>query len=171
MLLAGVLLTAVARSAGIDPAKSSVIATFRQENVPVDAPFTTFSGHIDYDPAQPGAARASIQVTTASLDLGDPEYNAEVHKKAWLDSGAFPSASFVSSAVKPGEAGKFEATGTLTLKGRTRTLAVPVTAGRAGAATSFDGEFAISRKEFGIGGPEWDDVLDDTVRVRFHLVE
>ena len=28
-----------------------------------------------------------------------------------------------------------------------------------------------SRKAFGIGAPDWNDVVDDNVRVRFHLVE
>jgi hypothetical protein len=40
---------------------------------------------------------------------------------------------------------------------------------RAGHATSFDGSFDLSRKIFGIGDSSWEDVLDDKVRVRFHL--
>ena len=48
---------------------------------------------------------------------------------------------------------------------------MPVTVSKSGARTVFDGTLEISRKYFGIGDPEWDDVLDDKVRVRFHLVE
>jgi polyisoprenoid-binding protein YceI len=155
----------------IDPSKSTLIATFRQEKVPVDAPFKRFSGHIQYDSAQPSAARAMIQVQTGSFDMGSADYNAEVADKSWLDSKSYPTASFVSTAIKSEGTGKLEATGTLTLKGRMQTLTVPVSVGMLGTAMTFDGAFVISRKVFGIGTPDWNDVLDDAVRVRFHLVE
>ncbi len=162
---------AVAGDPSIDPRNSSIIATFRQENVPVDAPFKSFNGHIDYDPAQPGASKAALEVDTGSLDLGSPDYDAEIRKKSWLDSAGYPKASFISTAVKPDAPGHFNARGNLTLKGRTQTIVVPVAVSRSGANTVFEGAFEISRKYFGIGDPEWDDVLDDKVRVRFHLVE
>jgi polyisoprenoid-binding protein YceI len=67
--------------------------------------------------------------------------------------------------------GHFEATGTLTLKGKTLSISVPVTVGRVGSAQSFDGSLVISRKYFAIGEPDWSDVVDDKVNVKFHLVE
>jgi polyisoprenoid-binding protein YceI len=162
---------AAAGGANIDSAKSTLVVTFRQESVPVDAPFKRFNGHIDYDPAQPAASKAALEITTASLDLGAEDYNSEVRKKDWLDSGSYPTATFVSTAIKPGAAGHFDATGVLTLKGKTQTLTVPVAVSKSGAATSFDGELTISRNYFGIGDKEWNDVLDDKVRVKFHLIE
>jgi polyisoprenoid-binding protein YceI len=104
--------------------------------------------------------------------MGTAEYNAEVRKKAWLDSGTYPKATFISTSVKPGAAGQFTATGTLTLKGKSQTLTVPVTVTQAaGKPTVFDGAFEISRAYFVIGDKEWNDTVDDKVRVRFHLVE
>ncbi len=167
----GAALLGAAGNGAIDPAKSSIVVTFRQENVPVDAPFKQFNGHIDYDPAAPQAAKAALEVKTGSLDMGSDDYDAEVRKQAWLDSATFPTATFISTAIKPGAAGHFDATGTLTLKGKTQTLTVPVVAAKTGAATSFDGELTISRSYFNIGDKEWNDVLDDKVRVKFHLVE
>jgi polyisoprenoid-binding protein YceI len=165
----------VATAAGdpaVDASKSSIIATFRQEKVPVDAALKKFNGRIDYNPAQPNAAKAALEVETASLDLGSADYNAEVRKKEWLDSATYPKATFISTSVKPGAAGQFTATGTLTLKGKTQTLTVPVTVTQAaGKPTVFDGAFEISRAYFVIGDKEWADTVDDKVRVRFHLVE
>jgi polyisoprenoid-binding protein YceI len=164
----------VATAAGdptIDASKSSIIATFRQENVPVDAPLKKFNGRIDYNAAQPNAAKAALEVDTASLDIGSPDYNAEVQKKPWMDSATYPKASFISTSVKPGAAGHFDATGTLTLKGKTQTVTVPVTVSTAGSAMVFDGAFEISRGYFGIGDKEWNELVDDHVKVRFHLVE
>ena len=155
----------------IDATKSTVIATFKQENAPVDAPFKNFTGRIDYDPAAPLTAKATLEVQTGSLDLGASDYNDEIVKKSWFDSKTYPKAVFVSTAVKANGANQLQVTGNLTLKGKTATVTVPVTVSKAGAATLFDGAFELSRKAFAIGDPQWDDVLDDTVRVKFHLVE
>jgi polyisoprenoid-binding protein YceI len=146
--------------------KSTLTATFKQEGVAVDNPFTRFSGAIDYDPQNVAAATASIEVDMKSLDIGDPAYNAELAKKSWFDSNAFPKGVFKSTAIKPLAANRFEATGTLTIKGKVQTITVPVTVG----AGSFDGSFTLSRKAFGIGDPIWEDAIDDKVVVKFHLV-
>lgn len=165
-----VTLSTLAADSGIDVAKSTLIATFKQEGVPVDSPFKRFSGRIVYDPANVAGASASLDVETGSLDIGDEAYNAEVRKKEWFDSATYPKATFRSTAIKAGAAGKFEATGALTVKGRVLTVTVPVTVQKLGAVNAFDGTLIISRKAFGIGDPIWNDVVDDKVSVRFHLV-
>jgi len=169
--LGAALAAGAAGDAALDATKSSIVATFRQENVPVDAPFKKFTGHILYDPAQPGAGQAAIEVDTASFDLGSEDYNAEVRKKSWFDSATYPKATFVAGTIKPGGAGRFDATGTLTLKGKTLALTVPVAVARVGTTQTFDGTLTLSRKYFGIGDPEWNDVVDDKVSIKFHLVQ
>jgi len=160
----------VAAEAGLDAAHSTLVATFKQEGVAVDAPFHAFGGVIHFDPASPTTATAAIDVQTASFDIGDPAYNAEVAKPAWLDSGHFPQATFRSTAIRVLGPGKLEATGTLSLKGRALSVTVPIAQAGKGAQATFDGSLAISRKAFGIGDATWDDVLDDKVVVRFHVV-
>lgn len=170
LTLLAITALAVAADTNIDAARSGVIATFKQENVPVDAPFKKVSGHIDYDPAKPAAASATIEVDMASLDIGDEAYNAEVRKKSWFDSGTYPKASFHSTAIKPTAPGGFDATGTLSLKGKSTTITVPVNVKTVAGISTYSGSLAISRKAYGIGDPQWEDVLDDKVAIRFQLV-
>ena len=168
MLIAGTL-----SAAGLEVGPvggGSLTATFKQAGVAVESPFTRFSGSIDYDPGKVAAAVALIEVETASLDIGDPAFNAELAKKSWFDSAAHPIAVFRSTAIKPLAANRFEAVGTLAIKGRTQTIVVPVIVSQKPAGTVFDGTFSISRKAFGIGDPLWDEVLEDQVIVKFHLV-
>ena len=101
LLLASVLASAVAIAAPLktDPARSSVSATFKQMGVPVEAKFKQFSAQIDYDAAKPAASKASVEIQTASFDLGDPDYNKEVTKKEWFNAAQFPKASFVSTSI------------------------------------------------------------------------
>lgn len=150
--------------------KSRLTATFKQEGVAVENPFTKFTGVIDYDARNVAAATALIDVDMASLDLGDPAYSAELRKKSWFDSGTYPRGVFKSTAIKAVSASRFDATGTLTVKGRVLTITVPVTVATSAAGTVFDGSFVISRKAFGIGDPIWESAVDDKVTVKFHLV-
>jgi polyisoprenoid-binding protein YceI len=166
-LASGALIAAELRVSPV--AGSRVTATFRQMGVSVDTPFTRFAGSIHYDPQNAAASSAMIEVETASMDFGDPAYNGEVAKKAWFDSATYPKAVFRSTAIKAMGASKLEATGTLTIKGKTQTITVPVTVGSAPAGSTFDGSFTISRKAFGIGDAAWDGVLEDPVVVKFHL--
>lgn len=162
--------TALAADGNINLAQSSLVATFKQQHVPVDAAFKRFSGSIAYDAAKPAATVATLSVDMNSLDVGDDDSDAEVRKPAWFDSARFPQATFRSTAVTPGAAGHFEAVGTLTIKGKSQTITLTVTVQPMGGAHAFDGSFELSRKAFGIGDPVWEGALDDGVRVRFHLL-
>lgn len=159
-----------AASAPVDAGKSRITATFTQMDVPVDGRFSRFSGSVTYDAANVAASAAELIIDTASFDIGDEEYNAEVRKKEWFDTKAHPTATFKSSAIRPLGADRFEATGTLSLKGRTQTVKAPVSVKTEGATRRFEGELPISRAAFGLGDAEWNEVLEDKVLVKFVVV-
>ena len=150
--------------------QSTLVASFRQQSVTVDAPFKRFDGSIQYDPARPAETRATLHVDMSSLDVGDDDSDAEVRGAAWFDSAHYPQASFHSTLIKPGDAHHFDVTGELNIKGRTRLITVNVSVQPAAHGYAYDGSFALSRRDFGIGDPSWDAVLEDQVRVRFHLL-
>ena len=154
-----------------DPAKSTVAATFKQMNVPVDAKFKKFAAQIDFDAAKPANSKASLDVDIASFDLGDPEYNQEITKKEWFNAAQFPKASFVSTAMT-GDASKLNVTGKLTIKGKTADVSFPITVKKDGNAMVFDGALPIKRLAYNIGEGEWKDtstVADDVI-IKFHIV-
>ena len=124
-LALGALLLAPAL-AQVDAAKSSVIAVSKQMGVPVEGKFRRFSAQVSFDPAKPADGRASIEIDIASFDLGDADFNRETTKKEWFDAAKFPKATFVTTAIKPAGAGKFEAAGKLAIKGITRDVVAPV---------------------------------------------
>jgi len=177
LVLAGVtatsLVAAVVAHAQVDTGKSSVTATSKQMNVPVDGKFNKFTAQITFDPAKPAAGSANITIDTGSYDLGDAEYNKEVRGKEWFDSATFPTATFVSSAIAPaGTANRYKVTGKLTIKGKSQTVTVPVTVTQQGATETFDGSLPIKRSQFDVGTGEWKDtsVVADDVVIKFHIV-
>lgn len=153
----------------IDAPRSAVGVEFRQMNVPVEAPFRRFGGSVQFDPGQPAQARAHVEIDMSSFDVGDDDYNSEVLKPEWFDSAHFPKATFDASGLKPLGAGKYEAAGTLSIKGKSQNLKVPVTLEQRNGATVFSGSVPISRSYFNIGSTEWKDTVADQVLVKFRI--
>jgi polyisoprenoid-binding protein YceI len=171
VLLTGTTLLAAAVPLKTDVAHSSVSATFKQMNVPVESNFKRFSAQIDYDPTHPENATAKVDIDTASLDMGQADYNKEIAKKEWFNSAQYPKASFVSSSIKPAGAGKLAVTGKLTIKGKTQDVSFPLSVKAQGAQQVFEGQLPIHRLAFNIGEGEWKDtsmVADDVV-IKFRV--
>lgn len=156
----------------VDLAKSSIIATSKQMNVPVDGKFTKFTAQISFDPAKPTAGNAQFTIDVASYDLGDKEYNTQVAGPDWFDAKRYPSATFVSSAIAAVGGNKYTVSGKLTIKGKTQNVAIPVTVTQQAGTQVFDGALPIKRLQFDIGTGEWKDtsVVADEVTIKFHIV-
>jgi polyisoprenoid-binding protein YceI len=154
------------------PPESKISITFRQMGVPVDANFTKFSANLQFDPAQPAAASAQFSIDMASFDLGSPDYNKEVLKPVWFDVARHPTATFASSGMKVISPTQLEATGKLTIKGKTQEVRVPVNVKTTGDTQTFDGTLKIQRTAFEIGTGEWKDtsLVADEVVIQVHAV-
>ena len=168
-----VALPAIAATAlKTDATKSSVTITFKQLNVPVDAKFRKFNAQISYDAAKPETSKATVDIDIAGFDLGDAEYNKEVMKKEWFNAAQFPKASFVSSQIKAGAAGKLDVAGKLTIKGKTSDVSFPLTVKKEGTNQIFEGALPIKRLSYNIGEGEWKDtsMVADEVTIKFRVV-
>ena len=170
--LLGVSLVAGAVPLKTDPAKSRVSAVFKQMNVPVEAPFKKFAAAIDYDAAKPELAKASVEIDTASLDVGDADMNKEVAKKEWFNSVQFPKASFVSSGIKLSAPGILRVSGKLSIKGKVSEVSFPLTVKNEAGKYVFEGALPIKRLAWNIGEGEWKDtsMVADEVAIKFRVV-
>lgn len=152
--------------------KSSVTFTSRQMGVPVEGRFRKFNAALAFDPARPAQASARMDVDLASIDAGSKDANDEVAGKSWFNTKAFPTASFVTTGVKPLGGDRYEVAGKLTIKGRTQDVAAPATFRQEGGNGVFDGGFTLKRLDFAIGEGPWSDVsaVANEVQIRFHIV-
>lgn len=169
--LLGVALAATAAPLKTDAARSSVSAVFKQMNVPVESKFKKFSAAIDYDGARPELARASVEIDTASLDVGDADMNKEVAKKEWFNAAQFPKATFVSSSIKPAGAGKLTVAGKLTIKGKSSDVSFPLAVKTEAGKHVFEGALPIRRLAYNIGEGDWKDtsMVADEVVIKFRV--
>jgi polyisoprenoid-binding protein YceI len=164
-----------ATAAPIDTARSRLSVSFRQMNVPVEATFTRFGGDVSLDPSRPMQARAKLEIDPASfhMGVGAEDYAAEVRRKDWFDTARFPRASFVLTRVQALGSDRYEAVGTLEVKGRVADVTAALTLrSESGGNLVLEGSAPLRRLALGVGEGEWVDtsVVADEVIVRFRLV-
>jgi polyisoprenoid-binding protein YceI len=160
----------------IDPAKSSITFTGRQMGAPSKGRFKTFSAKINFDPAALAASTVEVTIDVASAETGNPDLDAELKKPKWFDAGRFPTARFVTTALRAKGAKSYEAAARLTLRDVTQDVVLPFT-----VETSRDGDrlvaravgdLVVSRAKFGIGQDEWRDtaIVADAVAIHIDIV-
>ncbi len=173
-VLIGAMLCTTAQAAPrvVDVASSEIGFKVTQMGVEVSGRFTRFDGAVELDPAKPDAASARINVDIASLSTGDTDADAVALEEAWLNQAVFPKASFESSKLKLLGGNRYEASGTLTIRGKARPLTVPLTIDKArDGSLNVTGTLKINRSDFAVGGGEWndDDLVANSVPVNFRL--
>lgn len=161
-----------AASFALQPDKSALTFVYKQMGVPVDGRFKKFSAAIDFDPAKPAAAKASIDVDLASIDTGLAEADEEVTGKNWFDVKNTPRAKFVSTAVKALGGNRYEASGKMTIHGHTQDVTAPFTFVAQGNAGTFEGSFVLKRADYGIGRGEWADfgTVANEIQIKFRFL-
>ncbi len=165
------LLATSAHAQKLIPTSSEIAFVSKQMGVPVEGRFKKFDAQLNFDPKKPEAGKLSFSIDTGSASMGAPEVDGELPKANWFGVAKFPKATFESSAIKATGAGRFDVTGTLTIKGNAHTVVVPVQLAQAGGTTTATGSFAIKRLVFRIGENEWADtsMVANDVQVKFRL--
>lgn len=156
----------------LQPGKSAIAFVFRQMNVPVEGSFRRFRGEVSFDPARPARAKARLEIDLASVDAGSDEANDAVIDKPWFNTAAFPTATFVVTAVRPVAGNRYEVEGKMSVKGRTVAVKAPAEFRQEGESGIFEGSLQIRRADFNIGEGSWAafDTVANEVQIRFKLV-
>ncbi|WP_260923579.1 YceI family protein [Novosphingobium sp. 9] len=124
---------------------------------PFAGTFSGASGSMQLDPADLSKTKLTVTIPTASVQTTSAKLTEELNSADWLDSGKFPTATFVATSVKPMGESMAMIEGSLTLHGVTK----PVMIGARffGAAQNpmskkdsigFLGRMVIHRSEFGV---------------------
>lgn len=148
---------------------------------------TGISGSVVFDAVQPAATKGRIVLDAASLTVGNPLMGEHLRSDQWLDVAKHPSIVFeaLSFANVRTQGAQIigDVTGTLTVKGVTREITVPVTlthlpdklGARVGDA-KVKGDllvlrtsFQINRSDFGIKAGEMTDKVAETITLSLSI--
>lgn len=114
-------------------------------------------GWLRFDPDDWSHAATELDIDLASLDMGDPEWNAAVLKPAFLDAARARYAHFVSTAVERTDDHHGVLHGQLTLRGVSRPVDLTFTFNRLArtifglhTVAGFSAHTTLDRTDFGI---------------------
>jgi polyisoprenoid-binding protein YceI len=153
------------------PGQSRIAFVSKQMGVPVEGQFSRFTVRLAFDPARPEASHAAVDIDLASVDAGSRDADNELMRPDWFDVGKYPMAHFESTRVRSLGGNRYEVRGTMTLKGRTATVAAPFTFTTSGRDGVIAGGFVLKRLAWGIGGGDWSDTdtVANPVRIKFRF--
>ncbi|WP_159808117.1 YceI family protein [Litoreibacter roseus] len=95
-------------------------------------------------------SRVEVIVDIASASFGDRLFDSVMLSPAWLDVGNHPEALFVADLIESSGAGLHTATGSLTLNGHERSLAVTIREVGASTDQTFNVSAQVQRLDFGM---------------------
>jgi len=157
----------------LDAARSELAFTGKQMGVPMDGQFKRFEARLDAEAAKAAEPRQiALTIELSSASLGSKELEVELAKIDWFGVAKFPQARFVSQSVRKVAADRWEAQGTMEIKGRSRPMTVPFTLQGSPAGLTASGTVPLRRLDFGIGDGEWADpsIVANEVAVKFRFV-
>lgn len=156
----------------VDHDKSRLLFQPTWEGIPFEGEFREFDASIDFDPANPGSGRFEVTVNMAAADAGGADLNEGMALPEFFDISSHPAGRFVTSAIAHDEGDRFIASGTLTVKGIERPLALPFVWTGDRNRAQLSGEVVIRRTDFDVGTGEWasGDGIGLEVRILFDLL-
>lgn len=160
VLLAALALPGLAQDTyKIDPVHSQVGFKVRHFVSKVSGRFAKFEGHLTVDNLDISKSSVEVTIDAASINTDNESRDKDLRSANFFDVEKFPTITFKSSAVKEVAKGKLEVAGTLTIRGVSKQVTIPIT--NAGArevrpgkwvAGFIDGALRINRTEFGVKG-------------------
>jgi polyisoprenoid-binding protein YceI len=117
----------------------------------VQGTFRRWDAQIQFDPKALAGSRVLVTVDIASAATGDSGKDEALPTADWFDAARFPRATFAASSFKDLGGGRYQAIGTLSLKGVARPIVLPFTLAISGAQARMNGQVVLNRSAFGVG--------------------
>ena len=135
----------------VDKANSKIRFRSSFSGTAFEGGFTRWDAQIAFDPKNLAASKAVVSVDLASAASGDADRDSTLPTEDWFNIGKFPRAVFTSTSIKDLGGGKYEAVGTLSLKGATKAVTLPFTLAITGDTARMSGQVVLNRSQFGVG--------------------
>ncbi|MEH3107701.1 MAG: YceI family protein [Sphingomonas fennica] len=151
----------------VDHKRSTLGFTAQWNGAAVAGRFTRWTADIAFDPdaLDRSSVKASIDLASLSTDNGDAA--GALPGSDFFDVASHPRATFAATAFKATGGGRYEARGTLTLRGVTKPMVVRFSPGISGDTAAMEGTATVPRTAFRVGQGEWaaTDQIADAVAV------
>jgi polyisoprenoid-binding protein YceI len=163
----------------VDRGKSEVAFVVSHMIGKVRGHFASFAGEIKGDPARAAGAEVTFTIKSASVNTGLAQRDDHLRTADFFDVKAHPEIVFKSEKIVPREKNLYDVHGSLTMRGVTKRIVLPVYMAPAPTksdpgAMRFETQTTLNREDFGIA---WNKavrnggmMLGETVEVEIQLV-
>lgn len=143
------------------------------------------SGSVTFDPANPGATKGKIVIAAESLYVPNPTMKGHLHGATWMDVANHKEITFEAKELKnvktAGDKTAADASGTLTIKGVSKEVTLPVTLtylkGKLGQRVpNMNGDllvirsnFTVKRSDFGINSGKFEEKVSDEISLTLSI--
>ncbi|EDY80564.1 hypothetical protein VDG1235_178 [Verrucomicrobiia bacterium DG1235] len=145
---------------------------------------TGISGNVSFDPAAPESTSGKLVVAVESMSVANPKMVEHIMGARWMDAAKHPEIVYelngLSDVKKSGNKVSGTANGTMTIKGVSKELAIPVSLsyleGKLADRQRTPGDilvirssFSISRSDFDVNAGQQEDKVADEIELRLSL--
>lgn len=127
---------------------------------PVDGRFGSWDAVILFDPAALDASSVKVTIDMTSAKTGVADTEGALPDPDWFAAATHPTATFAATRFRHRSGDRYEAIGTLSLRGVSRPLTLPFTLTIDGDVATMRGSTVIDRTVFGVGQGEWKATTD-----------
>ena len=159
LLLSGQHASAAARAWELDTDHSNVYFSIEHIYAKVQGRFDTIAATVHFDPANLKESRFDFEIKVDSIDTGIKQRDDHLRSADFFASSDHPLITFTSNAVTAAGEGVYQVAGTLTVKGKSRELVLPLTfagvkdhpAAPGKQVAGFNGRLSVDRLALGVG--------------------
>lgn len=128
--------------------------------------FATFSTSLSFDPQRLADARLEVRIPLASASTANEDRDETLQGPDFFASARFPHAHYRASRFRHLGGNRYEADGTLTLRGASRPVTLTFS-WTPGPQPLLSGQATVRRLDFGVGGGDWADLelIPDAVAI------
>lgn len=166
IILCGSLMGAFAQvgKQTINYQESSVQFVATNLGVGVDGAIRKFQGEIAFDATQLEQSYFKIKLNTRSIWTGNNMRDEHLQEADFFDSEKYPEITFDSGEIRKEGTG-YNVTGTLTMKGVSKTVEIPFTY----SGQTFKGNLTLNRTDYGVGTDGFLDTIGETVTIQIGI--
>lgn len=135
----------------IQPDKSDIRWAAKWNTTPLHGGFDKFTAQIIFDLDNLDDAVIAVDVDTASIYLEGQDARSTLAGETWFNTKAYPVARFASEDIRHMGNGRYEASGTLEMRGVTSPVVLPFKLTIEGDIARVEGGLTLDRTVFGLG--------------------
>jgi polyisoprenoid-binding protein YceI len=158
------------RAHEIDRAHSEINFTASSRLLDAHGFFDKWEAEVALNPDALETSTVRLVIDASSINTRIERRDTHLKSPDFFDVAKYPTITFVSKSITKTSATAGTLTGDLTLRGVTKTIAIPVSmVFYEGGRGRFRGQFQIDRKDYGISYDSKVNPIADTVDVQFNM--